>query len=120
MSSKDKTIEVLKSAKTLVTQGWTREALARTEAGVPANVDSIDATHFCLVGAVHQATANKVTISTMSDYVDVRRFALRELRNALKAFPGHDTLMTFNDSPKTAQDDVLKLFDIAISELEKS
>lgn len=115
------TLKILKDARALIEKGWTWGTEARDKNGRPVGVHFPEAVRFCLLGAVNAADSR-------ADRIHARLKARQFLSEALALLPSAErtpkggaptfSLIGFNDDLRSKAK-VLKLYDSAISNLEK-
>lgn len=98
--------EDLITARAKVETGWCQGTAARDKRGNHVSAQSLDATQFCILGAVSAARpANSVPV-------------IAELYRTLNHEEYQGALSGFNDAPGRTQEEVLALFDKAIARAE--
>lgn len=103
-------IEVLEEAKTLLEKGWTQGEFAKDATGRPVSPSLEGACVFCMVGAVDRA-------SNFDDEgsCDVRGKAYAALTHEVLSSSGSRTIVSFNDAAGRTKEEVIGLFERAIS-----
>ena len=103
------TKEILQEARKFVEKGWTQGACARDKNGNCVDWEGVEATSYCLVGALRVA----------SDTRDIDDNVFQALKKASgKPFSTPRTYAFYNDSKHITQVDILNLLDKAIKECE--
>ena len=102
-----KTKNVLQDARKLLEQGWTKGVCARDIDGKPVNTRDAEACSWCPEGAIYAIEQNWHIVDEALSLLLllVNRFSNRE----------YDDVDEFNDHPGTTKEDVLELFDQAIT-----
>ena len=100
-------VEVLKRARELVANGWTRKTIARDANGRFVTVLSREATSFCVVGGLMRAQS------------EMGGFITRNLRRVLEiaADIEYRDIADWNDEPGRTKEEVLAVYDKAIESL---
>lgn len=95
----------LQAARTLVEKGWAQHAEARTADSRRCRVDWPTAKLFDATGAIRRALLMTSRSHLFYDVIEALNLAL----------PLGQSLLAYNDDPRTTKDDVLRLFDRAIA-----
>jgi hypothetical protein len=110
-----KTSEILTKAKALIEdpKHWTRHCSARTDREEPVRSLSSRAASWCAVGAIERSCYDMYGYGYgyMTSHVSS---AIELLRQA-----SGTNVVSFNDNPNTAHQDVMRVFDAAIRAAEK-
>lgn len=113
---------VLKKVRKIIAkpEDWTKGVLARNRHHRHVDVKSINASSFCLYGAIHRV----MYLHNPASYKKSRRIEIVNTAGYLKEQigkvfkKGRWDPVAFNDSPKTKHEKVLRLLDKAIENCE--
>ena len=107
-----KTIEIFRKAREYIVQGWCQETIARNAFNEPCEPDDIFANKWCAIGALYAATRKDGHSTITKHHWD-------ECIDALQIQCGTE-IGCWNDTVGMDKQDILKVFDEVISNLEKS
>lgn len=113
MTDRNKIIELLKAAKTTISdpKNWIKGTFSANEYDVPVFDIDPSACKWCAAGAVrHHFYKNDKFMKIYNVHYD----AIRELNNSLERYNDIIDIVEFNDAEKTTHEDVMKLFDRTI------
>lgn len=119
-------LEILTRAREIITPpgNWTRHYVARNKDGEVTFSSSPDACQWCAIGAIEAASGSQIIPYPPRDIKVEMDSALNTLRSAIPAGfsdprNGGPIVSIYNDAKSTSHDDILKLFDRAISAAKK-
>jgi len=105
----NKILEVLEKATDLIRNGWIQQITAKTATGDTVSLYNINATKFCLLGALTRATRDK---ANESQTILLR--AKKIITDILKDRYGKSICLShWNDATSTGKEDVVQLLEEA-------
>jgi len=117
-------IEILKTARHLIEQGWTQGNYARNAIGDRTDPAAENAVCWCTLGALRRASGFGIALNHLVYCMEEDRYRIETnygvvTRRLIDCIPSHQgytagELVSFNDAANRTKADVLKLFDDAI------
>lgn len=116
----EETKQALLKARGLIEKGWCKEAYARDTEGNPLSPCSMDATQYCVVGAVNRNLQLSNALVREIPTTFVESVTWMEPKNLSPYLPiAQKLLQLYNDHKDTPKEDILGLFDTTINQLDK-
>lgn len=114
-------VNLLKNARSLLMQGWAKEALARDAEGNSVHPLSLKACSWCARGALTAASEEKRFAfddapTSFEDYTGPLPLAIIFLESQMEDDFG--SLAYYNDKPYRTKEQIINLYDRAIASLE--
>jgi hypothetical protein len=113
------TKEIIKLARELVAQGWTQKAWARDAAGNGVSTFNDKAVSFCAIGAICAASERLYPESPPMMYQEAR-IALHNAVYDITKDGGHYSVMEYNDAKGRTREEMVALFDYALTKIPDS
>lgn len=105
-------LEDLQEVRSLISAGWCQNKHARDSSGADVGILSIDASSYCLLGAVQRVTLLKYSGEEITKrYIDLAS----RLQSAIRVIDeSHTTVASWNDARERKKEEVLSAIDKAI------